>query len=102
MIEDQLVYVVIPKNFKGDEKNEERLAKELCVKEGATDIKVIDKFFDEDIPEVQNKKLWKTGMIISQLADADYAYFADGWKTDSESVFIYNICKTYNIKIVRE
>lgn len=102
MMEDQLVYVVIPKNFKGDEKNEERLAKELCVKAGATDIKTIDKFIDEDVPEVQNKELWKAGMTISQLADADYAYFADGWKADKKSIFIYNICKENNIKIVRE
>ena len=66
------------------------------------DANIIEDFLEEDIPPVQNPDLWKAGIIVTQLADADYVYFADGWKLDSHCVFIYNICKKNNIKIIKE
>lgn len=102
MKEDTMIFVAIPEKFKGDVKAEHENAKKLCTELGINDANIIEDFLEEDIPPVQNPDLWKAGIIVTQLADTDYVYFADGWKLDSHCVFIYNICKKNNIKIIKE
>ena len=45
---------------------------------GCDSIEIIDSFF-QDAP-VEAKPLWYLGESIKLLAEADVAYFADGWR----------------------
>lgn len=61
-------------------------------------IEVIDSFF-QDAP-IDVKPLWYLGKSIELLADADIAFFAQGWK-DARGCIIEHLCaEKYGIQII--
>lgn len=61
-------------------------------------IEIIDSFF-QDAP-IDVKPLWYLGKSIELLADADIAFFAQGWK-DARGCIIEHLCaEKYGIQII--
>lgn len=50
----------------------------------------------------QNGPLWYLGLSIEMLADADAAYFADGWENARECIIEHETCKLYGIDIIKD
>lgn len=75
------LFISQPMNGKSDEQIlAERHAAVVKAHEitGCDSIEIIDSFF-QDAP-VEAKPLWYLGESIKLLAEADVAYFADGWR----------------------
>jgi hypothetical protein len=51
---------------------------------------------------VKNPHLWHLGESIKMLADADVAYFVDGWKNARECIMEHEACKLYGIDIIKD
>ena len=52
--------------------------------------------------DVKNSPLWYLGVSIEMLADADVAYFVDGWKNARECIMEHEACKLYGIDIIKD
>jgi hypothetical protein len=52
--------------------------------------------------DVKNSSLWRLGESIKILADADVAYFPDGWKNARECIIEHEVCKLYGIEIIKD
>jgi hypothetical protein len=51
---------------------------------------------------VKNPHLWHLGESIKMLADADAAYFLDGWADTIECFIEHEVCRLYGIKIIKD
>jgi hypothetical protein len=51
---------------------------------------------------VKNPHLWHLGESIKMLADADAAYFPDGWKNARECIMEHEACRLYSIGIMKD
>ena len=51
---------------------------------------------------VKNPSLWYLGETIKMLADADAAYFLDGWADTIECFIEHEVCKLYGIEIIKD
>ena len=51
---------------------------------------------------VKNPSLWHLGETIKMLADADAAYFPDGWKNARGCIIEHEVCKLYGIDIIND
>lgn len=63
------------------------------------DVEVIDSFF-KDAP-VDAKPLWFLGESIKLLAEADVAYFADGWEEARGCVVEHQCALAYDIAVIQ-
>jgi hypothetical protein len=51
---------------------------------------------------VKNPHLWHLGESIKMLADADAAYFLDGWEDTVECFIEHEVCRLYGIDIIKD
>lgn len=63
------------------------------------DVEVIDSFF-KDAP-VDAKPLWFLGESIKLLAEADVAYFANGWEETRGCVIEHQCALAYDIAVIQ-
>lgn len=57
----------------------------------------------DDVPSrVKNSPLWCLGESIKKLAEADVAYFLDGWADSNECIIEHAACVLYGINIIKE
>lgn len=62
------------------------------------EVEVIDSFF-QDAP-VEAKPLWYLGESLKCLAEADVAYFAEGWENARGCVIEYDSAHAYGIPVI--
>ena len=94
----------ISQPMKGKSDEEILAAREQAIKEarklGGEPVEVIDSFF-QDAP-TNAKPLWFLGKSLELLADADVAYFAEGWQ-DARGCRIEHECaKEYGIDRIEQ
>lgn len=63
------------------------------------DVEVIDSFF-KDAP-VDAKPLWFLGESIKLLAEADVAYFANGWEETRGCVIEHQCALAYDVTVIQ-
>lgn len=98
------LFISQPMNGLSDEDvlKERDRAIECAKKQLGDDIEVLDSYFVEDEPEGVNSGLWWLGKSIELLAQADVAYFVEGWHK-ARGCLIENECSyRYGIKTIRE
>lgn len=88
-----------------DKTNEEILSERTAaVKEAqyllGDAVEVIDSFF-EDVP-VETSPLWYIGESIKKLAEADVAYFVDGWDKYRGCKIEHTCAVEYGVYILRD
>lgn len=97
------LFVSQPMKDKTDEEiKEEREDIVKCVTERFGGVEVIDSFVEENAPNSANAGLWYLGKSLELLANADCAYFAEGWKDYRGCKMEHEACVQYGIDIVGE
>ena len=72
-------------------------------KEMGRDVHFIDSLIEDDAPsEVKNRPLWYLGVSIEMLAEADAAYFLDGWEDTRGCIMEHEACKLYGVDIIKD
>ena len=93
------VFISQPMNGKTDDEIlAERQAIIELAKEYLGEIEIIDSFFAEAPHDA--KPLWFLGKSFELLADADVAYFADGWQLARGCKLEHDACIAYGIDTV--
>lgn len=54
----------------------------------------------EDDDEIGNVSVWCLGRSIQKLAQADFVYFAEGWKEARGCLIEYDVATAYDIPII--
>lgn len=80
----------------------ERAAIVARVTEKFGEVEVIDSFFETNAPDNVNSGLWFLGKSLELLSEADYAYFAEGYKNYRGCKIEHEACVQYGIDIVGE
>lgn len=97
------LFISQPMNGKTDEEiKEERKDIVKRVTERFGDVEVIDSFIEENAPNSANAGLWYLGKSLELLANADCAYFADGWKNYRGCKIEHECAMQYGVDIVGE
>ena len=66
---------------------------------------VIGSLYDDGVvgpSGVKNPSLWYLGETIKMMADADAAYFSDGWKNARECIIEHEVCRLCGIDIIKD
>lgn len=67
------------------------------------DVHFVGSIIRDDVPSrVKNSPLWYLGGSIKLLAEADAAYFLDGWADSNECIIEHAACVLYGINIIKE
>jgi hypothetical protein len=69
---------------------------------GWTEIQSYHPEWAEELKEGSNKRVFFLGKSIQLLAEADYAFFADGWSEFEGCYIEYTVCKAYGIPMNAE
>lgn len=82
-------------------RNEAKLYLEILVGEP---LEIIDSFIDENPINIKDDSIgiWYLGKSIELLAQADMAYFCDGWDKARGCKIEHEIAKQYGLKIIKE
>lgn len=87
------------KGLSNEEIESKRSEAVKCIKERlGEDVEIIDSFF-KDAPH-DAKPLWYLAESIHLLANADYAYFVEGWQNARGCLIEYMCAGTYGINII--
>lgn len=94
------LFISQPMRDKTDEeiKSERKKAIEIAEKILGEEVEVIDSFFEKAPHDA--KPLWFLGKSLQLLADADIAYFADGWGKYRGCKIEHRCAIEYDIKII--
>ena len=63
---------------------------------------IIDSFIEEEPPEVKNVSIWYLGKSIEFIADADYAFFLDGWGNNNGCVIENQVARKNDVSCIYE
>lgn len=63
---------------------------------------VLDSFVTDHSPETNNLRVWYLGKSLEILSQADAAYFCDGWVNNSGCFIEHEVCKQYQITIIKQ
>ena len=66
------------------------------------DVKIIDSFIEEEPPRIKNISVWYLSKSIELLADADIAYFMDGWDMNRGCIIEHEVADKYGILTIYE
>jgi hypothetical protein len=64
------------------------------------DVEILDNYHHLNIQENAGR-LWHLGTSIRMMEEADAIYFCDGWEEAKGCKIEYEICKLYNLKIIK-
>ncbi len=98
-----MVRLFISQPMNGKTKEEIQEEKEIIiqnVKEKYPDVVVINSYFEDYNPDCGCVPLKYLGKSLELLADADIAYFAEGWKNYRGCRIEHTCAMEYGIKII--
>ena len=64
------------------------------------DIELIDNYNHENVPEDAGR-LWHLGASIQQMGQADAIYFCPGWMSANGCQIEHEICKLYELRVLK-
>jgi len=102
-IKIQKVFISQPMKGKSEEEIKavrEQIIKRLGEKFGTQGFSIIESYHPEwakELKEGGNKRVFFLGKSIQMLAEADYAFFADGWSEYDGCCIEHEICRRYGI-----
>lgn len=93
------VFISQPMNGKSDEDIDAEREKAISriKSELGDNIEILDSFIDEECPTDFNAGLWYLGKSLMILAEADVAYFINGWENARGCMFEHECAIKYGI-----
>lgn len=81
----------------------ERLEVIDLLKQKYEDLEILDSFIDDYPPSyIKKESLWYLAKALEILAEADAAYFIDGWRGCRGCEIEHLACKEYGIEIIHD